>query len=202
MLLDLSVTLNVTTPTFPGDPKVAMQTLGTLEKDGCAGHSISLSAHTGTHMDAPAHMLPGTKNLDEFPLEKFTGHGVCINIDKEFRLADIKEIPIQQDDIVLFHTGMDQSYLKPKYFENFPAIPADVAHYLVEKKVKMIGVDTCSPDYSPYTIHKIFLQDEILILENLTNLAPLVGKDFTVYAFPLKLDIHGAPVRVVAEITE
>ena len=70
----------------------------------------------------------------------------------------------------------------------------------VEKKIKMLGVDMCSPDHSPFPIHKILLANNILILENLTNLSDLENKEFKVHAFPIKLQIDGSPVRVVAEI--
>jgi len=64
----------------------------------------------------------------------------------------------------------------------------------------MVGLDMCSPDRPPFPVHKILLGGEILIIENLTNMEALEGKNFTIYAFPIKLQIDGAPVRVVAEV--
>jgi hypothetical protein len=77
----------------------------------------------------------------------------------------------------------------------------EVAKYLVDAKVKMVGVDTCSVDNQDgFPIHKILLAGKVLIIENLTNLNQLTGKDFKVYALPLNLQIDGSPARVIAEI--
>lgn len=145
-------------------------------------------------------MLAGGKNLDQFPLEKFSGRGVYIKVGKEFNTEEIKKVPLQEDDVVLFHTGMSDGYHSPIYYESYPSIPEKLAHYLVEKKIKIVGVDMCSPDYPPFLVHKILLGSEVLIIENLTNLGVLEGKTFNIYAFPVKSELDGAPVRVVAEI--
>ena len=213
MFIDLSVPINEKTPVYPGDPEVKIVPVGVLAKDGYQDHYVSIGTHAGTHMDAPSHMLEGSKNLDEFPLEKFSGRGVLLKTNPVFDLAEIKKVPLREGDIVLFYTGMGEHYYDASYYENYPAMPEEVAQYLVEKKVKMIGVDACSPDHPPFPAHRILLARDILIIENLTNLSALApleappltglkGKEFKVYAFPIKLEIDGAPVRVVAEVAD
>ncbi len=201
MLIDLSVALNEKTPIYPGDPETKITAGGILDQDGYQDHFVCVGTHVGTHMDAPSHMVVGGKNLDQFPIEKFSGRGVYIKVGKEFDLDEIKRVPLEEGDIVLFYTGMSDSYYEPAYYETYPAMPDEVARYLVEKKIKIVGVDMCSPDYEPFPAHQILLGSEVLIIENLTNLGALEGKKFTVYAFPVKLQIEGAPVRVVAEMT-
>lgn len=198
--VDLTVPLNENTPVFPGDPKVKVAQAGSLEKNGYQDHNISISTHVGTHIDAPAHMVAGGKNIDEFPIEKFFGNGVYIKVDGSFDLESIKSVGIEEDDIVLFHTGMGSKYFEAEYFEKYPAMTEDVANYLVSKGVKIVGFDSCSPDHDPFSIHKILLGNDILIIENLTNLDQLAGQQFKIYALPIKLEVDGAPVRVVAEI--
>ncbi len=200
MLIDLTVVLNEQTPVYPGDPATTIRPAGVLAEHGYQDHVVSVGTHVGTHMDAPSHMVAGGKNLDEFQLESFSGRGVYIKVSAEFILEEIKKVPIQEGDIVLFHTGMAAKYHKPDYFEDYPVIPEDVAHYLVEKKVKIVGMDMCSPDKSPFPTHKILLSGGVLIIENLTNLEQLTGKSFKVHAFPIKLQLDAAPVRVVAEV--
>jgi len=200
MLIDLSVPLNETTPRYPGDPETKITPAGTLEHEGYQGHYVSVGTHVGTHMDAPSHMLQDGKNLDQFPIDQFSGHGVYIDCTRGFALATFERAEVTPGAIVLLHTGMDASYDKPGYFTDYPSIPEEVARYLVGKKIKMIGVDMCSPDHPPFAIHKILLGAGILIIENLTNLAALKGKRFRVFAFPIKLGIDAAPVRVVAEV--
>ncbi|OGG72198.1 hypothetical protein A3E65_00340 [Candidatus Kaiserbacteria bacterium RIFCSPHIGHO2_12_FULL_56_13] len=200
MLVDLSVALNEKTPIYPGDPKTKIKISAVLEKDGYHDHYVSVGTHVGTHMDAPSHMIAGGKNLDEFPIESFSGRGVYIQTGKNFDSGEIKKVPMNAGDIVLFHTGMSDVYHDKSYYDEYPAIPEEVANYLVEKKVKIVGVDMCSVDHEPFPIHRILLGNDILIIENLTNLGVLAGKESTIYAFPIKLQIDGAPVRVVAEV--
>ena len=202
MLIDLSVDLNEKTPVYPGDPETKIKPAGTLGTSGYQDHYVCVGTHVGTHIDAPSHMITGGKNLNEFPIEKFSGRGVYIGVDGDFNLEEIKKIDIQEGDIVLFHTGMSAKYHEPVYFGEYPAMSEEIAKWLVEKKAKIVGVDTCSVDnVESFPIHKILLDAEILIIENLTNLSELATKHFEIFAFPIKLNIDGAPVRVVAKIT-
>lgn len=202
MLIDLSVVINEDIPVYPGDPKTKISQNAVLQTDEYEDHFVCLGTHVGTHVDAPSHMLAGGTNLDKQPLETFTGRGVCIVIEnKQPKLDVVKQADIQEGDIVLFSTGMSEKYYTPEYYEDYPAITEEIANCLVEKRVKMVGVDMCSIDHEPFPIHKVLLQNNILIIENLTNLALLAGKQFTVYAFPIKLQLDGAPARVVASVT-
>ena len=200
MLIDLSVRLNEKTPVYPGDPKTKIETAGKFEKDGYRDHYVCVGTHVGTHMDAPSHMIDDGANLDSIPLERFTGRGIYVKIGKSFGIAEVQKADIREGDIVLFHTGMSDRYHESAYYESYPAISEDIAHYLVEKKIKIVGVDMCSPDYPPFPAHRILLAAGILIIENLTNLEALAGKEFRFHAYPIKLELDGVPVRVVAEV--
>jgi len=97
--------------------------------------------------------------------------------------------------------GLSGNYHEAIYFEDYPAMPVEIANYLVGKKVKMVGVDACSVDNKDgFPIHKILLSGNVLIIENLTNLSKLAGKNFKAYALPINLQIDGAPARVIAEV--
>jgi arylformamidase len=100
---------------------------------------------------------------------------------------------------VLFYTGMGKKYTDASYFTDYPAMSEETAQFLVDAKVKMVGFDTGSADiHEDFPIHKILLAGNVLIIENLTNLDQLVGKNFTVYALPLNLQVDGSPARVIA----
>ncbi len=198
--IDLSIPINEHTPVYPGDPRIEIRTSATLEEDGYEVHLVCLGTHIGTHIDAPSHMLAGEKTLDQFPLEKFSGRGVYIKVEGSFNLEVIKRVPLAGNDIILFDTGMSSLYSSPGYYDKYPAMTEAIANYLVEREVKMVGVDMCSVDYEPFSVHKILLEHDILIIENLTGLSRLQGKNFTVYAFPLPLQLDASPTRVVAEI--
>jgi len=109
---------------------------------------------------------------------------------------------INPDQIVLFHSGMDRKFGEEEYFYNHPVFEEDLINFLVKQKVKLIGIDWFSPDKEPYPFHKILLENNILILENLTNLKTLIGHDFEIFAFPLKIKADSSIVRAVAGIKE
>lgn len=201
MFVDLSVPLNSQTPVFPGDPATQLEPAGDIEKDGYTDHRLSIATHTGTHIDAPWHMDAGGKTLDQFSVERFAGRGRLIEVqDSTFSFDAVKQAGLQTGDIVLFHTGWNNRYHETAYFEDYPALPEDIAHYLVKKQVSMVGFDMCGPDHEPFPVHKILLGGNVLILENLTNLDKLASKNFTIYALPIKLNVDGAPARVIAQI--
>lgn len=200
MLIDLSVSLNRNTPVYPGDPQFTIKPNGILEKDGYADSIVTFGNHNGTHVDAPSHMIQGGRTLDRFSVDKFSGKGVLVDVQSGFNLNEIKKEKIEQGSIVLFYTGMSIKYHTEEYFVKYPAIPEELANYLVDNKIKMVGVDMCSVDHEPFPIHKIFLKNEILVIENLTNLRSLQDKKFTIFAFPLKFEMDGSPARVVAQV--
>jgi arylformamidase len=202
MFIDLTHRLNNDTPVYPGDAEVKISAVDSIEESGYLGNKLQLGTHSGTHIDAPAHMIPGGKTLDKFGVEAFIGRGYYIFLQNGvFTLEAVQAADIQQGDIVIFDTQMSYHYKKPEYFTNYPVMSAEIAQYLVDKKVKMVGVDTCSVDNTlKFPIHKILLGSNVLIIENLTNIEQLTGYDTTIYALPIKLDLDSAPARVVAEI--
>jgi kynurenine formamidase len=200
MIIDLSVELSENTPAYPGDPKIGLRQSAAYASEGYLGHSVRLGTHTGTHIDAPAHMIEGEPTLGGLPLETFIGVGKLV---KGFSKEAIDAAGISVDDIALFDTGTSERYYDPSYFTDYPVMTEDVANYLLEKGVKMVGVDTCSVDDAEgFPIHKKLLAAGIPIVENLTNLSALYDRDFRVFALPLKLDVDGAPVRAFAVVQD
>lgn len=200
MFIDLSVKLNERTPVYPGDPSTKIETAGVMAKDGFNDHYISIGTHVGTHIDAPLHVIRDGLALNKFTIERFIGTGRLVNVALGGFEA-VQSAGIQEGDIVLFQTDMSSKYHKSAYFKEYPAMQEQIAKYLVKAKVKMVGVDACSVDNQKgFLIHKILLAGSVLIIENLTNLDKLDGKNFKVYALPLNLQIDGSPARVIAEV--
>ena len=198
-VVDLSVPISNDLPVYPGDPQVHIAEVARFASDGYNDHSLHIGTHAGTHIDAPYHMIDGGKKLHEFPIDTFVGRGVYIEAaDGHFDLEKVKAAGIQRGDIVVFHTGMSDKYTEPAYFEQSPSIPEDVATYLATSGAKMVGMDMCSPDGEPYTVHKILLSNDVLIIENLVHVERLADTQCTIAALPLALGVDGAPARVVA----
>jgi kynurenine formamidase len=198
--IDLSVVITDDLPIYPGDPAVRIEPAAKYVSEGYNDHVLSIGTHAGTHIDAPLHMINHGKTLEHYPVDAFVGRGRYVKVNGEFDLNAVRAAGIQPGDIVIFDTGMSSAYNEPDYFEKYPHMPEDVAQYLIDQKVKMVGADTCSPDAPPFAIHKLLLGADILVIENLTNLSGLAGKEFTVYALPIKLQVDGAPARVIAEV--
>jgi len=201
MIIDLSVHIDDRTPAYPGDPRFEARVAGTLEHDGYEGHSISMGTHTGTHIDAPSHMISEGASLNMADISRFVGRGRMIDATQGFSLDAVQMADIQAGDIVLFDTGTSARFYDASYFERYPVMPSNIAEYLVNQQVGMVGLDTCSADNTPeFPIHTALLSHDIHIIENLTNLAVLAHHEFRVFALPLNLSLDGAPARVIAEI--
>ena len=106
---------------------------------------------------------------------------------------------MQRDDIVFFLTGHTRKIYSGSFYKKNPLIPPEAAKELCKRRAKMIGIDSYSPDNYPFTVHKLLLKQDILIVENLINLEKLLKKRFSCFVLPLKLvGADAAPCRVIA----
>lgn len=195
-ILDLTMPIDERTPIFPGDPRPVFHAVENIKEHGSNVTQFSLSSHFGTHVDAPQHMIPNGRKLGEFPLDKFIGSAVVLDV-RGMGVIDHDLAGVRDGDIVLFCTGHTKC-TGEGFFDNIPVISEATAQRLIERNAKLIGLDSPSPDRAPYEVHKMLLPKEVLIVENLVNLEPLIDSRFMCYALPLKLNADGAPCRVAA----
>lgn len=201
MLIDLTHPFTGTMPAYPGDPASSLKRVASIGKEGYIDYKLETTMHVGTHIDAPAHMIKGGKRIDELPLEMFRGTGVVVDSrgKRGLDIEILRDVEIEEGHIVLFCTGFSKKYRAPEYFTDFPVMTETLARELVEKKVKMIGLDTPSPDKAPFAVHKILLGAGVLIAENLTNLEALLKiKAFDVEAIPMRIAADAASARIMA----
>jgi kynurenine formamidase len=154
-------------------------------------------------MDAPMHFIDGGAYICDFPVGNFQQRGVVVDArgHKVIGADLLAGVDLQPNDMVLVRTDWCQHFREENYYTEYPVISPDFAHALVAAKVALIGLDTPSPDYEPFDIHKILLAADVLIIENLTNLAALEGLGpLRIHAYPMKYKAEAAPVRVVAEV--
>jgi kynurenine formamidase len=184
------------------DVTVQLSSTATYHEHGVANESLCGGVHMGTHIDAPGHFVDNGKKITDFSIDRFIGQALCIDARHHKIITPdlLANIPLQKDLIIIFCTGWDCQLYEPNYYSDHPIISSECAQYLINADIKMVGVDFPSVDNQPYDIHKLFLGHDILIIENLTNLIPLIGKTFNIIALPLKIDAHGAPARVIAEL--
>jgi len=189
-LIDISHVINKNTPVYPGD--ICVQ-LDEYKHGNCIINNLTTCMHAGTHIDMPKHMIASDKTAADYPIGNFIGEGI---------LFDINNIDaVKESSVVIIHTGFDKYYHEPKYFTDYPAISLDLAEFFVSKKIKMLALDTPSPDYYPFPVHKLLLANDIFILENVTNLEKLHGiPKFEVIALPLKIEAEASLVRAVCRL--
>jgi arylformamidase len=215
-VIDLTQLLNENITVYPDTAPPTFEVTNTVEKDGYREHQISMLSHTGTHIDAPCHILKAGKSLDQFPMEKFIGKAMVIDcqgredISQDF--LQFLEDKIAKVDFVLFFTGWQNKWNTEGYFEDCPVPTIEAARWLTGFNLKGVGVDSFSLDriISANKVaseiipnHYILLGKEILLIENLTNLDKLPARPFSFQCFPLKVEnAEGSPIRAIAIINE
>lgn len=180
---------------------------------------FKMCAGIGTHLDAPAHCLPGGMTVDQIPASRLLAPCIVIDIsgsDDENRSVSVEDIknfeqqffPLPSGVFIMIKTGWEQFWNNPEKYRNdyqFPSVSKEAALVLVERAVCGIGIDTLSPDHpeSGYPVHQLFLQSGKLIVENAANLNHLPPVGSFIMPVPIKVkDATEAPIRLLALVPE
>jgi arylformamidase len=214
-LIDVSHPLHGGMTTVPGLPRVSVEPWTEMAAgDPFDTSKVIMSSHAGTHVDAPAHAIPGGRTIDELELERFCGPAVVVAVSRgvgeEITVQDILDSgpPPEAGDMLLLSTGWDSRFFHPEYHQH-PSLDPAVAEWAVELGLSIVGTDTLSPDRpvnrarkdSDFPVHKILLGEEVLIIENLRGLASAVDRRVLAYAFPVLVRGGDAgAVRVVLDL--
>jgi kynurenine formamidase len=209
-VIDLTHMIESTMPVYPGTEPPMFEPANTYEKDGFKETKITMFTHTGTHMDPPAHLYQGRTTLDAFSADQFIGKALVINCTS---LNEGEPITMQQlapykkkaeeADFLLFYLGWDKRWGTASYFGDYPCLDDSVMAYILAGNYKGIGFDVIGLDPisdENLTRHKrLFLEKDIINIENLCNLGLCGDELFWFSCFPLKLaNCDGSPIRAVA----
>ena len=208
-IVDFTHLIEPEMPVYPGTEPPRLSPANSYEKDGFRETRLEMFSHTGTHMDAPAHIFPTHPCLDEMPADQFSGTALVVDCrDAQAgeilgmnRLTELRALA-DQADFLLFQTGWDRYWGREEYFGEYPVIGEDVAEYLIASGKKGVGVDAIGVDpvrdTGLYIHHWLLRTGRIVIIENLTGLDAAGRGLFTFCALPLKFQkADGAPVRAV-----
>ena len=202
--VDLSHPISEEMSTYPSDPDISIVREKEIHLDRTLLHRFTMGTHTGTHLDAPAHIISGGKTLDDFPLSSFTGKTVKVDLNSISELDKVDE----KVNGIIFDSNWYMRFKEPEiYFgSDRPEIPIHLVKKVIEMGVKYFGCDLPSVDVSgseDKPIHNALLQKNIIIYESLTNLNQLpMLTPFQFYGFPLPfVGLDGSPVRAVAIVT-
>ncbi len=206
-IIDLSL------PLRHGMRGVVFEQNTTIEKNGYNTSNLILYSHAGTHMDAPLHFVANARTIDHVDLTRTVGPAHVLNLTHKaphslITVADVEPYAerIQPQSRILLRTDWDQHAESEDYRTHFPRISLELAQWLVNKEVWLVGVQTPSvasvrpEDRQELTdVHQTLLNAEIVIVESLANLHQLQQTEVFFIALPLKLaGIDGSPVRPIA----
>lgn len=207
-VIDLTHVLRPGMPVYPGTEPPEFLVPCTIAVDGFTEKKLTLYSHTGTHMDAPAHILEGAPTLDHLPAARFVGSAVVLDLSHlgkpEISLADLAPFAprIAGKEFLILHTGWSDLWGDPAYFEGYPVLSMEAVQWIATLGLKGLGVDMISidgPDTTEFPVHRIILGAGMVAVENLTALRQVGEAAFTFCCFPLKIEqADGSPVRAIA----
>lgn len=193
----------------PWHENVKIEHLGKLEEVGRNTHSITMGSHTGTHMDAPLHFIDGARSIESTPLDILCGDITVVDFThiKQGGIVALDEVrKMNITERMLFRFDWWRNWKTPNYYKGFPYFEVEAVEYLIEKGVKMMAMDTPSPDdgsginaMDDSPNHKILLKNDVIVVEYLTNTDMIdLSKKHKIVALPLKIKgSDGSPSRVI-----
>lgn len=207
-LIDISVPLNPELPVWPGEaPPVIRRTASMKNGDPYNISRLELGSHTGTHIDAPLHFVDDAKTTLEIPLEKLTGPCQVVDMIGKSRItaADLEALHLPKaTEKILFKTDNSRLWDNPRhtFFEDFCALTADAAQWVVDHHIHLVGIDYMSIQlyHDSIDTHVILLSNEVVIVENL-DLRKVTPGLYRLICLPLKIEgVEGTLARAVLEV--
>jgi arylformamidase len=207
-IYDLSVPISSELPTYPGDPELKIHDWSSLANGDAANVSaLCFGAHTGTHVDAPAHFIKGAKEVESLDLEALIGEAEVVQVPDDKLVIDeafVRANCSPKTKRILFKTRNSAFWTEDKadFRTDFTYLDLGAAQWLVQRGVKLVGIDYLSIEKfhsQNHEVHRALLSHEVIILEGL-NLAQVPAGKYELICLPLRLRSHlgdGAPARAV-----
>jgi len=225
-IIDLSQTIEPGIPLPVGFPSPEIDFFVSQSKgDVINVEKVAMGMHCATHMDAPYHFFKDLQTVDQVPPDCLIGPAVVVDLTNKIGCVPIEAediqnwedktgIKINAGDGVLLRTDHSKKWKLGDAGDDFwkhgwPYLTRSAVDYLVEKQIRMIGVESMDLDHvdpfdlskAEFPAHRTFLPKGIYIVENLTNLDLIPGSRCQLIAVPLKFKgASGSPVRVLAVI--
>ena len=205
---DVTVPLFNELPTYPGDPGIEIGNWRSLAKGDSANVSVvSFGAHTGTHVDAPAHFIEGAEKIESPPFASLIGEAVVVEVPDDY--VDIDEVFVKAHvppgtERVLFKTRNSAFWSETplEFHKDFTHLNLGAATWLRDQGAKLIGIDYLSIERfksGNHEVHLALLSKGVVILEGL-NLINVPAGRYELICLPLRLRSElgdGAPARAV-----
>jgi arylformamidase len=203
---DISLTVTPDLPVWPGDPTIVLERVSKMEEGEHNNVSqMALSVHVGTHVDAPYHFIADGKTIEHLKLDVLIGPAQVVEIPGDGALitaSDLQQAGIEAGtERVLLKTRNSEYWKKSglPFQKDFAALSPDGAAYLVERGVRLIGIDyfSIAPFGDSVPTHRALLGAEVIVLEGV-DLSQIPAGHYQLYCLPLKLGgSDGAPARAI-----
>jgi arylformamidase len=206
-LIELSLRIGPELLVWPGDPPVEVVPRLELARGDPANVSeLRMGTHTGTHVDPPNHFVEGATGIDQVPVDLLVGPAVVADarhLDRPIAPADLEALAIPRDaDRVLLRTANSELWRRPRveFPERYACLTPDAAHWVVERGIRLIGVDFLSVEEKGaegHPVHHILLENGVVIVEGL-SLGDAEPGSYTLACLPLRIvDGDGGPARAI-----
>lgn len=199
---DISVPLAGELPIYPGDPEVRIEPVLTLEGgDGANVCRISMAGHSGTHLDAPRHMLADGATLDAVPLSLLMGRALVADLrgPAELGVRELERLPLRGEQRLLLKTDNSLLWGEARFRPDYVSLTPDGGRFLVDAGIRLVGIDYLSIERfgGDGSVHRTLLGAGTVILEGL-DLSGVDGGVYELVCLPLRIPgADGAPARAV-----
>jgi arylformamidase len=205
-IFDISLTISPALPVWPGDPPIELEQVESMDRGAHANVShFSAGVHVGTHVDAPHHFMNDGRTVEQLPLDVLTGPCYVVQLPGgvEAITAEALEGTSLPNDTtrILFGTSNSRFWSQGEagFQEEFVAVTEDGADWLVQRGIRLVGVDYLS--VAPYgdsvPTHQALLKAGVVVVEGL-DLSAVPRGFYELYCLPLKLlGADGAPARAI-----
>ncbi len=199
---DITVSLSPDLPVYPGDPAVLFEPVTRIARGDTANVTrITMTTHSGTHLDVPSHCRDDGATVDHLPLSLLVGKARVLDVRGERAIGrrELSRLPVRGEERILLRTGNSLLWEHPDFQEEFAHLTEDGAAYLIEAGVRLVGIDYLSIEGldSGVTVHRMLLDAGSVILEGL-NLSGVEPGEYELICLPLKIaGGDGAPARAI-----
>lgn len=204
-LIDISPTLHKHTNVWPGDTQLELfWTFRMDEGFSCNVGGITMSLHTGSHVDAPLHFQEDGKPIDELPLSTFIGTAFVVEVrsSEAIQREDLRSLPSPIPERILIKTGSSHS---GAFDSHFAYLSVEAANLIAKSGCTLLGTDTPSVDKSDskeLMVHNVLANRGVVIMEGL-ELEHVNEGWYELIAVPLKLKgMDASPVRAILRRTQ
>jgi len=189
---------------FPWHPATTLEQTANYHDHLCVVHRLGIGTHSGTHIDAPSHVLDGGSTMDQYDVSRWYVDAQVVDVsprkpNREISADELLTKNIREGCGVIVKTGWDVHFGSPDYYKTYPPITNSAAEFLVSKKITLLAADT------PFKldVHYTMLREGIPLVTNLNNMTNLPAGMVKLIAAPLLItNGDGAPARVLAVVED